>query len=350
MLQLLLRAGADPNRGSKIGGVALHSGVAFRNHACVRSLIKHAKGLRIDAGLTFNDASPLNLAAYLSSPEIVETLIDAGADVGHVQAMGGCPLTDAACNPATTIKMMEQISAGLVDLNYVQKPRTAKWGLIYRLFEMLYKSSRVSKSDLIMYLAHDLGSTALHHAARRGHVELISWMLRHGAHQSLDVRNKLGSTPLDQTRIFGPFPEAEALLGSAMMDKHFHTRFVIEKGSKESFKARGMSAVIEETGLEVTEATVDALEQRAGAELAPLVEPVPAMDHVPAVGFDRAASRRPSAIGELQHDGLGGHAARASDILHLQTMLEALTQAQRNDSAAIHAELRSLRADLNLSA
>ena len=47
--------------------------------------MKHAKDtLRLDDGMKINNASPLGCAAYFSTPEIVEALLDAGADVLHV--------------------------------------------------------------------------------------------------------------------------------------------------------------------------------------------------------------------------------------------------------------------------
>ena len=54
---------------------------------------------------------------------------------------------------------------------------------------------------------------------------------RHGAHKSLRVLNKMGATPLDLARVFGPFPAVETKLGSAMLNHDFDTQFAIRHGS-----------------------------------------------------------------------------------------------------------------------
>jgi hypothetical protein len=63
-----------------------------------------------------------------------------------------------------------------------------------------------------MDLAHGRGGTALHFAAMKGHVHLLEWLLKHGAHKSLHVRSKVGLTPLEVANVFGPFPQAEKQL------------------------------------------------------------------------------------------------------------------------------------------
>ena len=50
---------------------------------------------------------------------------------------------------------------------------------------------------------------------------LVRWLLRHGASPSLRLRNRMGITPLDMAREFGPHREVEGVLGAAMLDKHF---------------------------------------------------------------------------------------------------------------------------------
>jgi ankyrin repeat protein len=100
MVALHLQAGADPNRCTKSGGTPLHAGAGFHNLAGVNALIKHAKDtLRIDAGFKLNNATPLGFAAYFSTTEMVDALIDAGGDVGHVTSSGGTLLIDAVLTP-----------------------------------------------------------------------------------------------------------------------------------------------------------------------------------------------------------------------------------------------------------
>ena len=85
MVALLLRNGADPNRRGGSGASPLLAAVGFHNAPGLQALMKHAKGtLRLEDGLKLNHASPLNCAAYASTPKMVEALLDAGANVLHV--------------------------------------------------------------------------------------------------------------------------------------------------------------------------------------------------------------------------------------------------------------------------
>jgi ankyrin repeat protein len=95
----------------------------------------------------------------------------------------------------------------------------------------MYQSRFISNTGLITDLAHARGATALHFAARLGHVHHGVWLLKHGAHLSLRVRNKLGCTPIDVARIFGPFPDVEALLGAAILNKNFHLQYVVAEAA-----------------------------------------------------------------------------------------------------------------------
>ena len=52
---------------------------------------------------------------------------------------------------------------------------------------------------------------ALHLAAMKGNINLVRWLLHNGAHGSIYVKNRMGCTPLDMARIFGPHPEVIVL-------------------------------------------------------------------------------------------------------------------------------------------
>ena len=85
MVALLLRNGADPNRPSTGGFTPVHACVWWHSLPAFHALLKHAKDtLRLDHGSKLNNASALGCAAYASTPEIVEALLDAGANVAHI--------------------------------------------------------------------------------------------------------------------------------------------------------------------------------------------------------------------------------------------------------------------------
>ena len=74
-----------------------------------------------------------------------------------------------------------------------------------------------SHSDLVMDLAHWEGATPVHVAARAGNYKLVQNLLAaHGAGGSVHLKNKLGCTPIDVARVFGPHHEVSGLLGAAM--------------------------------------------------------------------------------------------------------------------------------------
>ena len=61
-------------------------------------------------------------------------------------------------------------------------------------------------------------------------VQLVRWLLNHGAHKSLHLKDRMGCTPLDVARIFGPHAEIEGELGAVILDRSFAQRFAITHG------------------------------------------------------------------------------------------------------------------------
>jgi hypothetical protein len=233
-------------------------------------LLKHAEGkLSIEAGFKLTGASPLHFAVYLSTTEMVKILIDAGSNVGHINGGGATKLMDAVSNPACTTEMLEMLRS--CDVNQPRTARTRKWYFIYRIFERMYKSRFVTNTALIKEVAHNRGATALHFAARCGHVHEVEWLLENGAHLSLHVRNKLGCTPNDVARIFGPFPVVEKLLVAAMLDKNIHARYIVSRGSELSRRDACLSedATLSMRGLELPNTPPPATVLAPAMELAP---------------------------------------------------------------------------------
>ena len=118
---------------------------------------------------------------------------------------------------------------GKVDVNAVYRPLNRKWYLIDLLFMTMARCG--DHSAFTMDMAHVKGSTALHQAAAYGQTHLVEWLLEHGAKKSLSIKNKMGATPLEVARIFGPHPEVESLLSAAMLEANFSSRYKVRKGS-----------------------------------------------------------------------------------------------------------------------
>ena len=99
-------------------------------------------------------------------------------DARRKSAYGSSILIDAVNNPATTPALLVRLcSSKQTDINHVCKPRTRKWQLIDIAAETVYKRNLVHKSDLLMTIAFNRGSTPLHQAAYNGHLSLVVWLL-----------------------------------------------------------------------------------------------------------------------------------------------------------------------------
>ena len=233
MVEVLLRSGADANAQTKAGYTPLMAGAGFQNTHGVKALLGCAKEtLDIERGMKMNRSTALGLAAYVSSPEICDIIMKAGASRTLINDHGGTNLHDACQNVATTKAMLNHLwNEGELDINALYKPRTMFWRLADAYFRRGVKLGLLTKSQFAMEMAHTEGSTPLHYAAMVGLIDVTEWLLGHGAHKSLRVQNSMGATPLDIARIFGPFPAIEAKLGAAMLNHDFDTQFAIRRGS-----------------------------------------------------------------------------------------------------------------------
>jgi hypothetical protein len=119
---------------------------------------------------------------------------------------------------------------GKIDVNAVYRPRTRKWYCIDILFETMRRFG--DNSAFTMEMAHTRGGTALHQAAAIGQSDLVEWLLAHGAKKSLGIKNKMGATPIEMARIFGPHPEVESLLSAAMLEANFASKYKVRRGSR----------------------------------------------------------------------------------------------------------------------
>lgn len=55
-----------------------------------------------------------------------------------------------------------------------------------------------------------------HFAARQGNYKLVQWLLQNGADGSLQLKNRMGCTPIDIARVCGPHHEVGGLIGASM--------------------------------------------------------------------------------------------------------------------------------------
>ena len=95
----LLAAGADPNVASTAGYCVLTVAAVLLNEVAIASLLnaRAENNLDIEQKILVNSASPLNIACYQSTTNIVELLLNAGANRAYIHDNGGVPLLDGAC-------------------------------------------------------------------------------------------------------------------------------------------------------------------------------------------------------------------------------------------------------------
>ena len=206
----LLDAGANPKDTDIVG----YDGVML---GCVCGQIKNIQTLlsrvsnwninRVDAtfGYTalhvtvFNGQQDLGLVKYL-----VEKL---GADVFAVSKNGATILSSACSNEDINPKIVRYLLLKQgVDANHQVTSQTSKWKVL-RSAARLGVRSRITRSKLMRRLAESGGLTALHYAARRGDIEIVELLMKHGAKPF--IKNDLGR---DVFSYCAAFPEIKSAM------------------------------------------------------------------------------------------------------------------------------------------
>jgi hypothetical protein len=143
---LLLAAGADPHAIVDSGGTVLMATAMSLNEVAAKNIMDCCADTRLDLEqkLSLNSATVSGCVCYQGTTEIVELLLDAGADRAHKNDHGGTPLIDACRNAAASPRMLELLVASppnstrsAIDVNYQAKPRNAKWAVIDMVFRMI---------------------------------------------------------------------------------------------------------------------------------------------------------------------------------------------------------------------
>ncbi len=210
-VNLLMRAGAEINRVKGTVGASLNLAVVMKNVEIIRLLIKNEADLD---GTDMYGHTPLCNAAMNGCSEIVEILVDAGADVhtddpyhnpamlaalrGHLETLE--ILLDAGANPSQVLAWLGDISDisllqflldHKADVNYLDE----KFGT-----GLIRACMKGSYEGLQFFLDHGADpnltpgkSTALHECAREGYAKFIPLLVKHGADTNVEFE---GFTPL----------------------------------------------------------------------------------------------------------------------------------------------------------
>lgn len=194
----LLNAGADPNVVQGRHQTPLRAAVAECHLPVAKLLLE--RGARLDqrffSRYGFDDTSPLlNLAVEVDDLDMLELLINAGADVksspeGHLHSL------ISACDSSSTRIIEHLLDSGApVNVQAAEKDRSRGYKRYYEgsPLHMALLNARKDVVQLLLRYGADVDAdvpeidTPLQLAAQEGHTELVRLLLQHGA----DV-NRLG--------------------------------------------------------------------------------------------------------------------------------------------------------------
>jgi ankyrin repeat protein len=136
-----------------------------------------------------NNRLPLHHAVVMNRPEMVDLLIDLGADPLATDG-DGQPVMAYATSPGTDRRVMEKIRAiTLAELSSAQRGhRRPRSGLPYLTALLALRdwdlAERLVREDPRMLAPGGTANGALHLAAKRGDAESVRWLLDHGADPS----------------------------------------------------------------------------------------------------------------------------------------------------------------------
>ncbi len=192
----LLDEGANVNATSKGRGTVLHGAALKGQSDLVELLVK--RGAAVNAKDDKYGATPLHLAAYKGHRTVVQILLLAGADVHAKDKEGDTPLDNALSgghrDVAELIKTLAGKSRPAVDEELNSEFRVAAgMGQMGRVQNLLKQGADVN-SRAPSAGAVPAGGTALMLAAARNHLEMVKFLISHGA--KVDQADQGGGTAL----------------------------------------------------------------------------------------------------------------------------------------------------------
>jgi ankyrin repeat protein len=187
-IRMLLEHKADPN--STIGrfqATLLHGLAALGINASSILLVDRVcremqMPLNVDQRTPFLGISPLNLAASLSTPEVVAALLQIGADRLLINDSGQGAFVAACQNLRMDIPTLELLwgDGEGVDINGIVVPQTAPAQALAGIGVLANRCMPKSPKVLKLF-ANMSGLTPLHAAAGVGNLHIVTWLLARGA-------------------------------------------------------------------------------------------------------------------------------------------------------------------------
>jgi ankyrin repeat protein len=267
MVEMLVKAGADPDGALNSGGFSALSSAIFRaQNEVVDLLIEHKLGINPSSPATI--LTPLGVAAALGNKPLMARLIDAGADVNS--EVGSSPFLLAALgNHEDAVKLLIRSGA---DINpsqgalglLVGKGEEEGARLLLRyganpnmivefpdcgnatILSLAVLNSQLSFLEHLLDRGADVNATggkmketALHHAAYENSAPILHLLIERGA--SLDIPTQTGATALHYASVAGCDAAVRTLLDKgAAVDYTCHSQFT----ALHQASGRGHSTVV----------------------------------------------------------------------------------------------------------
>jgi ankyrin repeat protein len=205
----LLAAGADPNRGSgyPAAGAALHAAAASKNPDMVRLLLAH--GAIADHPGDVGCGALLTAITHDAPVEVLEVLLDAGANPNLVDRQGDSPLSATA-----ELRRLEYLKLLLARGG---DPSTQHGSGHRYVLHIAAAKGRVPVAEALLDAGASLeaqnadGWTALHTAARWNRHEMCQFLLTRGANR--DARTTGDETPREIAEAHAASRAIDALAG-----------------------------------------------------------------------------------------------------------------------------------------
>jgi ankyrin repeat protein len=143
----------------------------------VRALIARAPGLAV---VEYNYTPPIHFAVREGHLPLVELLVDKGADLGY----RSYPFGDALLTIAEDHEHAEVVAylGDRLSRRFVVGTGNGRIIEAARAGDLTRLSAEVARDPGLARAGNETGDTPLHHAAENGHLEIVRFLLRHGAH------------------------------------------------------------------------------------------------------------------------------------------------------------------------
>jgi len=209
VVEMLLDQGFDPMLSDVAGNDPLMFS-CFSNHIeNVKYWLKRFPNWDLERTNHVVGGVALGCALYMGPNrlELTKLLLKLGAKPDTVSHAGGSALAAACSNEDADVEVIRLLLQQKgVNIHYRRRRKSLKWKFIDVIAKTAVRRFKTS-NGLLKSIAEESGSTALHHAAMRGDMEIVELLLSEGADPS--VKNDLGQ---DAAAMCTSFPELRGVL------------------------------------------------------------------------------------------------------------------------------------------